>query len=68
MTKEQEVMLKKNASKIVCLDSTHETNQYKFKLVTVLVPDEFGKGLLIMITYSIYRYYLFIYWYRIPVL
>ena len=44
MTKEQEVMLKKNASKIVCLDSTHETNQYKFKLVTVLVPDEFGKG------------------------
>ena len=44
MTKEQEEQLKKNAYQIVCIDSTHETNQYKFKLVTVLVPDEFHKG------------------------
>ena len=34
----------KNASKIVCLDSTHCTNKYKFKLITLMVQDEFGKG------------------------
>ena len=27
MTKEQEAMLKKNASKILCIDATHDTNQ-----------------------------------------
>ena len=44
MTKQQEVMLKKNSDKIICLDSTHSTNQYKFKLITLLVPEEFCKG------------------------
>ena len=46
MTKEQEERLKANAFKIVCVDSTHELNQYKFKLVmvTLLVPDEFHRG------------------------
>ena len=37
-------MIKKNACKIVCIDSTHETNQFKYSLITLLVPDEFGKG------------------------
>ena len=37
-------MLKKNASKILCIDSTHDTNQYQFKLITLLVPDDFGHG------------------------
>ena len=37
-------MLKQNASKIVCVDATHDTTQYGFKLITLLVPDEFGKG------------------------
>ena len=44
MTKQQEAMLKKNASKILCIDATHDTNQYQFKLITLLVPDEFGHG------------------------
>ena len=44
MTKEQEDMFKKHSSKIVCVDGTHGTNQYAFNLITVLVPDEFGKG------------------------
>lgn len=32
------------ASTIVCLDSTHKTNCHSFKLITVLVPDEYGEG------------------------
>lgn len=29
---------------IVCIDSTHKTNCHAFKLITVLVPDEYGEG------------------------
>lgn len=43
-TEEQMEMFIKHASKIVCLDSTHGTNKYKFKLITLVVQDEFGKG------------------------
>ena len=43
-TKEQLNMFKENACKIVCLDSTHGTNQYKFKLITLVVQDEFDRG------------------------
>ena len=32
------------ASKIVCVDATHGTNAYNFKLITVMVCDEFGQG------------------------
>ena len=34
------------SEKIVCLDSTHRTNQYKHKLVTMVVPDEFHNGMI----------------------
>ena len=44
MTKQQLSMLYKQASEIICLDSTHCTNQYDFKLITLVVPDEFGHG------------------------
>ena len=37
-------MFEQNASKIVCIDSIHRTNQYAFSLITILVPDEFNKG------------------------
>uniref|UniRef100_A0A1X7UY78 OTU domain-containing protein n=1 Tax=Amphimedon queenslandica TaxID=400682 RepID=A0A1X7UY78_AMPQE len=30
------------ASNILCLDSTHGTNAYRFKLITLMVADEFG--------------------------
>ena len=43
-TKQQLEMFKKHASKIVCVDSTYNTNRYSFPLVTLLVPDEFNKG------------------------
>ena len=33
------------SGKILCLDSTHQTNQYKHKLVTMVVPEEFHNGM-----------------------
>ena len=33
------------AEKIVCFDSTHGTNEYNFKLGTLLVVDEFQNGI-----------------------
>lgn len=32
------------ASKVLCVDATHGTNAYGFKLITVMVADEFGQG------------------------
>lgn len=32
-------------NKMVCLDSTHGTNQYGFNLITVMVIDDFGEGI-----------------------
>ena len=43
MTKFQASMFQKHSHKIVCVDSTHKTNPYGFKLVTMVVPDEFKK-------------------------
>ena len=28
----------------MCIDSTHGTNQYRFKLISIVVPDDQGKG------------------------
>ena len=43
MTKFKAYMFEKFSCKIVCVDSTHKTNPYRFKLVTVVVPDEFKR-------------------------
>ncbi|GFR27067.1 uncharacterized protein TNCT_647971 [Trichonephila clavata] len=40
----QKETLKKFGKEIVCVDSTHGTNSYNFKLITVLVVDDFGEG------------------------
>ena len=44
MTEFQMNIFEEFSAKIVCLDSTHRTNQYKHKLVTLVVPDEFRNG------------------------
>ncbi|XP_061184345.1 uncharacterized protein LOC133192343 [Saccostrea echinata] len=44
MTKQQLTMYEKFAPIILCMDSTHKTNIYSFKLITLLVPDEFRNG------------------------
>ncbi len=37
-------MYQQYASSVICIDSTHKTNVYDFKLVTLLVVDEYGEG------------------------
>ena len=44
MTLQQMEMYEKFAPVILCMDSTHKTNIYSFKLITLLVPDEFRNG------------------------
>lgn len=41
---QMELYQKFASSKILCIDSTHGTNQYRFKLISIVVPDEYGKG------------------------
>ena len=43
-TTQRRFMAEFGNNRIVCLDSTHGTNQYDFNLVTVLVVDDFGEG------------------------
>ena len=43
-TKFQLELYDQYASTILCIDSTHGTNQYRFKLITIVVPDDLGKG------------------------
>ena len=45
-TEFQKQLYVKNAHKILCVDSTHGTNAYRFKLITCVVPDQFGQGIL----------------------
>ena len=32
-------------SKVILIDATHDTTQYDFQLISVLVIDDFGEGL-----------------------
>ena len=43
-TEAQKEMYINNCGKILCIDSTHRTNQYDFKLITLLVIDEYYHG------------------------
>ena len=47
MTDFQARLFEEFGERLICLDSTHKTNQYKYKLVTLLVADEFRNGKLI---------------------
>ena len=44
MTEFQARLFQDFSEKVVCLDSTHKTNQYKHKLITLMVADEFHNG------------------------
>jgi hypothetical protein len=37
-------MYQQYAPSVICIDSTHKTNVYDFKLVTLMVIDEYGEG------------------------
>ncbi len=34
-------LYRKFSTKILCIDATHCTNAYRFKLITCIVPDDF---------------------------
>ena len=38
-------LYRKFSSKILCIDATHCTNAYRFKLISCLVPDDFNQGI-----------------------
>ena len=40
----QRDMMRKFGNCAICIDSTHGTNQYSFPLTTIIVIDEYGKG------------------------
>ena len=44
MTSYQSQLFEEFAYKVVCMDSTHKTNEYRFKLITLLVVVGFHKG------------------------
>ena len=37
-------LYRRYSSKILCIDATHGTNGYRFKLITCIVVDEFSQG------------------------
>lgn len=43
-TEFQMQLFRENSEKILCIDATHGTNAYRFKLITCLVPDKFRQG------------------------
>ena len=43
-TEFQQNMYQQYASSVICIDSTHKTNVYDFKLVTLMVVDQYGEG------------------------
>lgn len=43
-TEFQRDMYQKYAGCILCIDSTHGTNAYRYKLITCIVPDHYGQG------------------------
>ena len=44
MTKQQSEIFNRFANVILCMNSTHKTNQHRYKLITLMVPDEFRHG------------------------
>lgn len=44
MTEEQRELIQKYSYRGVCLDATHNSTRYLYKLVTLLVFDDIGRG------------------------
>ena len=43
-TEFQRQLYEQHAHKVLCIDATHGTNAYRFKLITVMVADDYGQG------------------------
>ena len=40
----QRELYQQYAHKVLCVDATHGTNAYRFKLITVMIADDYGEG------------------------
>ena len=40
----QRQLYEQHAHKVICIDATHGTNAYRFKLITVTIGDDYGQG------------------------
>ena len=40
----QRQLYQQHAHKVLCIDATHGTNAYQFKLITVMVANDYGQG------------------------
>ena len=40
----QRQLYEQHAHKVVCIDATHGTNAYRFKLITIMIADDYGQG------------------------
>ena len=40
----QRQLYEQYAHKVICIDATHGTNAYRFKLITVMIADDHGQG------------------------
>ena len=43
-TLQQKKMMVKGSQEILCIDATHNTNQYEYQLINLIVPDQYGCG------------------------
>lgn len=56
-TEFQQELYRKYAGKILCIDATHGTNAYRFKLISCIVQDDYGKGTILRMINSSILYY-----------
>ena len=40
----QKQMFQRHSERVVCVDSTHNTNQYGYKLITMMIRDDYFQG------------------------
>ena len=43
-TEHQKQMFQRHSARVVCVDSTHNTNQYDYKLIKMMIRDDYGPG------------------------
>lgn len=43
-TEHQKELFERFSTGVICIDSTHNTNQYDYKLITLMIRDDRGQG------------------------
>ena len=53
-TEHQKELFERYSFRILCVDSTHNTNQYGYKLITIMVRDDTGQGKQLLYKQAVY--------------